>query len=300
MLRWRLVGAVAVLFPLGVLIWLDDQYHGGRPGIWLSAFATLAGWLGCLEINSLLARSLGVATPRINCLAFLATMACALIPVAVPGLAGQDTLGATRWAFLGLGCGLAIVFGYELWRFTGPGESIARLAGGCLAVGYLGLPLSCLVCLRVAGPPRLGLLAIFSTLLVVKLSDTGAYTVGRICGRTPLTIISPKKTWEGLLGGLAFALGGAWITREWLFPQYLGIGQPGSWLAYGGYGLTLMVVGLAGDLTESVLKRDGQIKDSSHLLPGLGGSLDVIDSVLAVAPLSLLWWSSGVLWHVSK
>ncbi len=296
MLRWRLVGAVAVLFPLGVLIWLDDQYHGGRPGIWLSGFAILVGLLACLEINSLLARSLEAVSPRVNCLALLATLMCATIPVAVPSLAGSDSLGALRWSFLGLASGLALIFGHELRRFQGPGESIARLAGGCMAVSYLGLPLSCLICLRIRQPDRLGLLALFSTLLVVKLSDTGAYLIGRVFGRTPLTVISPKKTWEGLVGGLLFALGGAWLTRQWLLPQYLGTGTPGNWVAYGLYGTTLMVIGLAGDLTESVLKRDGQLKDSSHLLPGLGGSLDVIDSVLAVAPVSLWWWSSGYLW----
>lgn len=139
-----------------------------------------------------------------------------------------------------------------------------------MAVTYLGLPLSCLICLRTERPERLGILAVLATLLVVKFSDIGAYTVGRMIGRTPLSVISPKKTWEGLAGGLLFAFAGAWLTREWLLPEFLGRGEPGNWVAYGLYAATLMAVGLAGDLTESVLKRDGQLKDSSQLLMGLG------------------------------
>lgn len=129
MLRWRLVGSVAVLIPLGFLIWLDDQHHGGRPGIWLGAFAMITGFLACLEINSLLARSLAAVSPRVNCSAVLVAMATTMMPVVFPHLSDSDSLGTLRWSLVGLAAGLAIIFGNELRRFKVPGESIARLAG---------------------------------------------------------------------------------------------------------------------------------------------------------------------------
>lgn len=307
MLRWRLVGAALVLGPLALLIWLDDQRHGGRPGIWLVGFSIVVAILGCREVNQILERALGSVSSRVNLLAVLAVLGAAAVPIAVPSSASPPTLEILRWPILGLALAWAIVFGAELFRYREPGQSTARLAGGALSVFYLAFPLACLLQLRilpvasaaastsVPSPGRLGLLALFSTLLIVKLSDTGAYLVGRAIGRTKLTRISPGKTWEGLAGGLLFALGGAWLTHGWLLPSWGQTSPAGSPLLFALYGLSLMVAGLAGDLIESVLKRDSQIKDSSHLLPGLGGALDVIDSILAVAPISLAWWASGYL-----
>jgi len=114
-------------------------------------------------------------------------------------------------------------------------------------------------------------------LLVTKLGDMGAYFIGASWGHTPLIPrISPKKTVEGLVGGLAVSFATAWWFRAWLpvptIPHAIALGA----LLGGG--------AQAGDLIESLFKRDCQTKDSGRLVPGLGGMLDVIDSLLFTIP----------------
>jgi phosphatidate cytidylyltransferase len=120
----------------------------------------------------------------------------------------------------------------------------------------------------------LGFLA--ALLLITKLGDIGAYLVGSRWGRLPLMPhISPKKTVEGALGGLIFSVLGALISKSFL---PFGYGQL-LLIAIG-----LGVLGQLGDLSESLLKRDCQIKDSGSIFPGMGGVLDQIDSLLFTAP----------------
>ena len=93
-------------------------------------------------------------------------------------------------------------------------------------------------------------------------------------------------------------MAGGWCLRDYvlsaLAPNVAIVGSPIMFLIFGA---SLAVLGLGGDLAESVLKRNAHQKDSSLWLPGLGGMLDVLDSVLATAPLALLWWTSG--WLIS-
>lgn len=109
--------------------------------------------------------------------------------------------------------------------------------------------------------------------------DTGAYTVGRIAGRHKLfPSISPGKTVEGAIGGVFFSIAGILIVR-YLMAPYIGLYQAVS------LGIFASVIGQAGDLVESMLKRDVMIKDSSSTIPGHGGVLDRFDSILFTAPL---------------
>ena len=117
--------------------------------------------------------------------------------------------------------------------------------------------------------------------------------MGRRWGRTKLTRVSPGKTLEGCLGGMLFAMAGAWWIQAVLLPRWAPSYHVGSVIAFLAYGGSLMLAGLIGDLAESLLKRDAGQKDSSQWLPGLGGVLDIVDSLLAAAPLALIWWSSG-------
>lgn len=118
---------------------------------------------------------------------------------------------------------------------------------------------------------------------VVKISDVGAYFCGRFLGRHKLyPRLSPKKTWEGLVGGIISAL-----LMSLLFYRVAG-GKLGV-LPFDIYdavalGLLLPVVGVLGDLFESLLKRSSGVKDSGSLIPGMGGVLDVLDSLLFGAP----------------
>jgi len=115
-------------------------------------------------------------------------------------------------------------------------------------------------------------------ILVTKATDVGAYLIGKKFGKTLLIPrISPKKTKEGALGGLIFG-----SVTALLFGKLL-TGMEYYHILF--LGLLLSIIGQVGDLAESLFKRDFDVKDSSHSLPGLGGVLDVIDSLLFTAPI---------------
>ncbi|MCU0651630.1 MAG: phosphatidate cytidylyltransferase [Candidatus Omnitrophica bacterium] len=127
----------------------------------------------------------------------------------------------------------------------------------------------------------LGLLA--ALLLMTKLGDIGAYLVGSAIGKRPLLPrISPKKTVEGAIAGLFFSALGGVISRPFLQLSY-------PHLIF--MGILVGIAGQLGDLSESLMKRDCQIKDSGNLLPGMGGILDEIDSLLFTAPIFYFYMS---------
>lgn len=160
-------------------------------------------------------------------------------------------------------------------------EGMAVTLFGVLYVGWLSAHL---VLLRElpwrAGVPYAGgaafvLLAFFLT----WSCDTGAYTVGRLFGRTrPWARISPRKSLEGSAGGLAAAVVAAFVARAWFAPFL------SAWDAVA-LGLGVGVFAQVGDLVESMVKRDSALGDSSDLIPGHGGILDRFDSLYFAAPL---------------
>jgi phosphatidate cytidylyltransferase len=119
-------------------------------------------------------------------------------------------------------------------------------------------------------------------LVVTKFSDMGAYLTGSAVGRHPLIPhISPKKTWEGFFGALGFSVLGA-HGLYWLMPDHLSYFNAVHLTILG---LLLGFAAIIGDLAESVVKRSTNTKDSGSILPGIGGTLDLIDSLLFTAPL---------------
>jgi phosphatidate cytidylyltransferase len=173
-------------------------------------------------------------------------------------------------------------------------EAITRMAGTVLAMLYLGGLAWFLIALRVKhsldqvhgfqGSTQ----AVVMILLVVKFADIGAYFGGRMWGRHKLIAwLSPQKTWEGLACGLATsALVGLACSLVW--PHAL---TTLSWPRALLFGAVIGAVGQAGDLLESLMKRDAQVKDSGDIIPGFGGLLDVIDSPLLAAPAAYLLFS---------
>ena len=142
------------------------------------------------------------------------------------------------------------------------------------------MPIGALVVIR----DRQGAAGLFLLMLTVMISDTAQYYSGRTFGKRALApTISPKKTIEGAIGGFVFGpLAFAFIGIQWL-------PQPALSLPVRlGLGLLLVIVGIAGDLFESMLKRSAGVKDSSHLIPGHGGVLDRIDALLFTAPVYFL------------
>ena len=118
-------------------------------------------------------------------------------------------------------------------------------------------------------------------IITVWVSDTGAYFTGRFLGKHKLNKeVSPKKTWEGAIGGTLLAVGGAVVMRNLFLSALFTNVKTAIWL-----GLLVAVIGQISDLAESVIKRSTGVKDSSNLLPGHGGFLDRFDSYLLLAPI---------------
>jgi phosphatidate cytidylyltransferase len=185
-----------------------------------------------------------------------------------------------RWTLLAilLVVGLAAVFSRE------PGlETLGAVVGTVFAVLYTGALIGTMVGLRMAGDR--GRLWILFLLAVVMIGDAGAYYVGRSLGRKPLApVLSPKKTVAGLWGGIVFSVAAAIVLRFLTLPDL-------ALAAAIGLGLSLALFGVVGDLFESLLKRSAGVKDTSSLLPGHGGALDRIDSLLFASPVLLLYVS---------
>ncbi|HET7387251.1 MAG TPA: phosphatidate cytidylyltransferase [Nocardioidaceae bacterium] len=130
------------------------------------------------------------------------------------------------------------------------------------------------VALLLAG--RQGAAAIVTFILVTIASDIGGYSVGVLLGRHPMApVISPKKSWEGFAGSVGCCVLAGWLTVTYLLD--------GRWWVGVILGLVAVVAATLGDLCESVIKRDLGIKDMSHILPGHGGLMDRLDSLLATA-----------------
>ena len=155
-------------------------------------------------------------------------------------------------------------------------KMIASVGATILGVLYVVLLGGHLVALRTGFPQKLSTHLLSFFFLVLMGSDVGAYYVGRAIGKHKLAPrISPGKTWEGVAGGVVAALALATVAHFWFFPEL-----PLKWA------LPVMVtLGILGDLTESALKRGAGAKDAAKILPGHGGALDRLDSLLFNAPL---------------
>jgi len=158
-------------------------------------------------------------------------------------------------------------------------ETLSGLATTLFGLAYIPGLLSYLFYLRTFKEQDGTWLVLF-LILVTKMGDAGAFGLGKLMGRhTLLARISPRKTVEGFVGGVLVSA----VTAALAAPMVVRL--HGSVLSGFAVGLVLGLVGQLGDLAESLIKRDCQVKDSSVLLPGLGGTLDVLDSILFTAPL---------------
>ena len=180
-------------------------------------------------------------------------------------------------AFLAVYVPLVLAFGflalflYQGVRF-GNEAVIANCGANALTILYLGLLASFFPAIRIT----FGIWAFLMFICVVKASDIGAYTFGRIFGKHKFAPrISPKKTWEGL-GGAAFAA----VLVASIFSMACGIMC--LWKAIA-FGAMFAFLGQLGDLAESMIKRDAEQKDSANSVPGFGGVLDIIDSPIVTA-----------------
>jgi phosphatidate cytidylyltransferase len=176
---------------------------------------------------------------------------------------------------------LLVVFGRQMFQRTRHGAPLQTMAYTLFGLMYVPWLFNFVTKLVFIVPGQ-GHFYVLYLLVVTKFSDMGAYVVGSMCGRHLLVPhISPKKTWEGFFGGLGFALGGSYLVLA-LMPTRL---SAFNWTHATLLGLLLGFAAVLGDLAESIIKRSTGVKDSGRLLPGIGGTLDLIDSLLFTAPL---------------
>jgi len=192
---------------------------------------------------------------------------------------------------------LAFLVEMAMFRPTEPAaERLAPASGGVVIrmallvwmTAYLGLLPSFLAQLRwpTSSPTYNPVAALALAIFVPKCCDIGAYFTGRLLGRHPMSpILSPKKTWEGLLGGLLLSAAVSVAMNRLLSEPVLRGGD----LSAAGFGLVVGGIGALGDLAESLIKRDCRRKDASQMVPGFGGVLDVVDAIVFAAPVAYCW-----------
>jgi phosphatidate cytidylyltransferase len=294
-LRWRLLSSLVILTLILSLVALD-QRQIGPPGIWLAPIFLLVTILGTEEAISLVRAQRHDPLPwttYLGSVAFALSGCDKLVANLLKPYVSLPEYWFDNWPFFALALGIIVALGGEMVRFKRAGEgAIVNAALALFAMVYVGGLMSFLAKLRLEDETR-GLFAFLSVPIIVKLADTGAYATGRSIGRHKMTpLLSPGKTWEGAVGGVVFGCLGSWLSFTYLYPALTGLGpeQVPPLSAILIYGLALTAAGMHGDLAESLLKRDMQRKDSSTWLPGLGGILDIIDSMLVAAPVAYLFW----------
>lgn len=300
MLRWRLLFAAIIIAPLVGLVYADFHFNFGAPGILLVPLGLAAGLLATGEILDML-KGKGhdvVAWPVYLGIILILAAASAPLGWQLMGVEYPPNcpLGKLGWPLAAAALSVGLVFIGEMARYKEPGGVIVNVAIGVFATLYIGLLLTFVIELRLFESNERGMVALVSLLFITKFSDAGAYFTGKSFGRHKLAPrISPGKTIEGAIGGVVVACVASWIFFQFIAPKILGADAQRSPL-WGIllYGAIVAVAGMLGDLSESLLKRDMERKDSSSWLPGLGGVLDILDSILAAAPPAYVCWAAGI------
>ena len=289
-LRNRLTFGPLMLATLGLLLWLDHAaqqwtrspaYPDGIKGLGLLGLLLIILPLATIELAHLFAAT------NVRPYRFIAVVGSGLL--AVHAFLQQfprfKEIGASSLAFIIVFVMLFAALRRAWVRQTT--DAIHHMAGTVLATLYLGGQGWFLMALRVKHSHHVEgtTMVILMILLVVKATDIGAFFGGRALGRHKLILwLSPGKTWEGLFCGvLAAGLVGALCAAA--IPYQL------AWWKGLIFGILIGAIGQAGDLLESLMKRDAGVKDSGALVPGFGGILDIIDSPLLAAPFAYLLFS---------
>ncbi len=243
----------------------------GRAGVPARAgYAALASFV-LLALRSVLPLA-GVRPSDAQALAEVGLLLAILLPIASGvGFRGRPRDGAEEGA------------GAE----EATAEALRPLAGTALGLLMVHLPMALLLELRLTpgvasmpGPVPAGLVLSVMVVLACKAGDSAAYFVGRTVGRRPLCWVSPRKTWEGAIAGVAAGTAAAALLgRSFGLPLPLGLA----------FGLVVNLAGQGGDLLESWLKRSCGAKDSGRTFGEMGGALDLVDALLLAGPAGFLF-----------
>ncbi len=200
-----------------------------------------------------------------------------------------DRPNSGLFPILGTLAAMPLVFASYFIRGKDPFENIAVTLFGFI---YLAIPIACLIQIDYFFPlqgSQDGRWWVVYTLAITYLTDSAGFFVGKNLGRNKLApFISPNKTWEGAVGGFLFAVLTSMVFAHFANREFSPISMKLSFLESIILGGILSILAQIGDLSESLLKRDAKVKDSSKI-PGLGGMLDVIDSLIFTAPVVYLY-----------
>ncbi len=305
--RVLFAGLITAVFS--VLAWADWIGLGGAlPAWWLLPVAIVLAVGGVDELMRFFAAR-DIALPSW-------LLRPAVVAVVLSAAAGAEAFAAASstvspaaaigWPAVTVTFAAMLLFIAEIATYRTHGGAIERLAAGIFTLVFIGLPMACIVSLRLLcrdnlgpeqtgqahlGPGHLGMLPLVSLVAVAKAGDIAAYLGGSLVGRRRLApTLSPGKTWEGAVASLAGASAAAWIVLEFLAGTASANGPWGGWLVFG---ICVGLAAMVGDLAESLLKRECGVKDSGRSLGGMGGVLDLIDSLLFAAPVAWLLWVLG-------
>lgn len=271
--------------------WQDASKPPGKAGRNLPLAIGVGVVLGAVVLASLLIYRqvfLGVIAIAIGVAIWEMAQAMRTAGIRVPtwtlvacglGMQGLTWFGGPEMLALGLGVTVVVLV---VWRFADGATGYHSDIPAATLVGVF-VPFLGGFAVLLLTPPD-GAQRIIAALLLVVLSDTGGYVAGVLAGRHPMApTISPKKSWEGMAGSLlACAVGGA-VAMQLMFEV--------AWWKGAVFGLAMAVAATVGDLTESLIKRDLGVKDMSRLVPGHGGLMDRLDSILLALPVAYAFLS---------
>lgn len=325
----RLISAAVLIAVLVLLLWIDywlgtpDIF--GRMGIPLCLVSVFLASLAASEFASLWGstdsstKRVGQDASRVpnNRLLTMASVVMVFIACCLPVLLvsfdeTQFALEAavakkavsfttlvyqpTFFSLMGLLTGVVVTIGYEMARYPGSSSTTGlltdRLGRSILVLAYLITLFGFVIPHRwLEGNNALGLISIIALIATVKMSDSCALFAGKAFGTKKLAPkLSPGKTVQGAVGAYFGGAVGMAIVFFAVAPMIFGIRveRPVWWFVL--YTVCIVTAGILGDLAESMFKRDAGRKDSSSWIPGLGGILDVLDSLVLACPISFLLW----------
>ncbi|CAN5765279.1 hypothetical protein BH11PLA1_BH11PLA1_03950 [soil metagenome] len=288
----RLTYGPLLIIALIALLWLDDRL-GSVPVIGMGLIVLVLGTLACARAGYELTRIFGALGVPLH---------KAVLPLATPAgfLIGAFTIGRAldvhrlridddSASVLAGGALLTTLLAMlAALRHKSPKGAALATAAAIFAFVYLGISLAFLFAVRIEH----SVWAMAAVVFIVKACDSGAYFTGSSIGKHKLIPwISPGKTWEGLIGGLitAAAFGAGFVALHHGLAHAPAHLDALTWVDGVVLGVVLGAVGQLGDLSASVLKRDAGIKDAGRILPGFGGLLDMLDSLVIAGPVAYFY-----------
>lgn len=322
MLRYRLIYGPLMIAAMVALFWADNQLDQiGLHGLWRRLFWGRQYLPAGLVMLTLVMIVMPLASLELCAIFRAKGIEAHTLVVTLAGMLGCATVYVIPWQIDAqvsvaiIVTVVVLVFMGGLLQYAWHGRTQGAVAAGSattFALIYTGFLPGFFLLIRRWHSAWL----ILGILIIIKSCDIGAYFTGRALGRHKLIPwLSPKKTWEGLIGGvLASTVVAAGLTDlAWRLQDEYGWKLLGAFRHAGGHpefvphhyplwavalaGALFGVVGQLGDLTASLFKRDAGIKDSGSYIPGFGGVLDLVDSPLGVAPVA--YWVVLLLDHLS-